>query len=192
MKAIGGKGFLKVLAILLSLVILCLFLAECTEDARRERRMLRFFESARKAATEFSVPLPMILAVMEAESDFHPEAVSDAGASGLMQLMPDTFSFLRDERLCEDLPDTAIFDPAVNIRYGSCYLAYLYDRFGDWPTALAAYNAGEGRVQDWLEDPKLSPSGHLTAIPYPETAAYVDRVLSAHVAYSQKYPTHQE
>lgn len=188
MKAIGGKGYLKLLLFLVSSVILCMFLAECTEEFRREQRMLRFFEAAEISSAEFSVPLPMILSVMETESDFRPEAVSDAGACGLMQIMPSTFTFLQDEQFHEDLPDNAIFDPTVNIRYGTYYLSYLYDKFGDWPPALAAYNAGEGRVQDWLKDPALSPNGRLETIPFPETAAYVRQVLNAFSAYSEKYP----
>ncbi len=187
MRAIGGKEFLKAFCILLSLVLIILFLAKCTEHPRRERRMQRFFDLAKEAAVEFSVPLPMILAVMETESDFRAEAVSDAGACGLMQLMPETFAFLRDERLHEDLSDNAIFDPAINIRYGSYYLSYLYEQFEDWRTVLAAYNAGEGRVAEWLEDEALSPAGYLETIPFPETAAYVKRALAAFSDYSKKY-----
>ena len=187
MRVNGGNAFWRILLILFSALLLVVFFAECTAKVRREQRMERILETAVAAATEFSVPLPMILAVMEAESDFHPEAVSDAGACGLMQLMPDTFRFVRDECLSEQLSDTAIFDPTVNIRYGTYYLSYLLAQFESPPTALAAYNAGEGRVAEWLKDPALSKDGQLTVIPFPETAAYVKKVLAAYENYDQKY-----
>ena len=187
MRKNGGNAFWRILLILFSALLLVVFLAECTAKTRREQRMERILETAVAAATEFSVPLPMILAVMETESDFHPEAVSDAGACGLMQLMPDTFRFVRDECLSEQLSDTAIFDPTVNIRYGTYYLSYLLAQFESPSTALAAYNAGEGRVAEWLKDPALSKDGQLTVIPFPETAAYVKKVLAAYENYDQKY-----
>ena len=104
-----------------------------------------------------------------------------------MQLMPETFDFLQKEIFHEDLSDSTIFDPTVNIRYGTFYLSYLFQKFGNWRTALAAYNAGEGRVGNWLKDEQLAPSGMLLHIPFPETAHYVNNVLSAYEAYGQKY-----
>lgn len=150
-------------------------------------REQKFFELASLSAKAFDVPLPMVLAVIRTESDFRANAVSSAGAMGLMQLMPETFSYLRDEKLEESLDDSAILDPAVNIRYGTYYLAYLYERFGNWRTALAAYNAGESRVAEWLEDPLLSADGVLQSIPFPETASYVESVFRACEEYSHKY-----
>ena len=187
MKTMGGKGFLKWFAAIFAAAILCFFLAEITEQTRREHRMNRYLDMVRAAADEFSVPTALILAVIETESDFRPGAVSDAGACGLMQLMPDTFRFLSDEKLQEHLDSNTVFDPAVNIRYGSCYLAYLFERFGNWPTVLAAYNAGEGRVAEWLNDPDISPKGWIENIPFPETAAYVEKTMDAYAVYLKIY-----
>lgn len=142
-------------------------------------------ETALLAANDFGVPLPMILAVIRTESDFDPYAISRVGACGLMQLMPETFRYLRDDVFGDSLTDRDIFLPAVNIRYGTYYLSYLYRRFGDWYTALAAYNAGEGRVSNWLTDVTLSPNGRLRSIPFPETAAYVQNTLKAYKTYSK-------
>ena len=152
--------------------------------ARRERAVLAF---VRAAAAEFDVPDAMILAVIRAESDFYPHAVSDAGACGLMQLMPQTHSWI-----CAQLEDMfsqdGIFDPATNIRYGTYYLSYLYEKFGSWRVALAAYNAGEGRVTEWLADPSLASGGTLRRIPYPETAAYVEKTLRYYTDYLKDHP----
>ncbi len=177
---------LKWLLLPLCLCVLCLALAQCTlMRARREQDVLPL---VRKAAAEFDVPVAMILAVIRTESDFRADAVSDAGAMGLMQLLPSTFSFLCEEKTGEMLPPAKITDPAVNIRYGTYYLAYLFKEFGDWPTTLAAYNAGEGRVREWLRDPELSQNGVLLTIPFPETRAYVRQAMEAYAYYLKKYP----
>ncbi|MBQ8357187.1 MAG: lytic transglycosylase domain-containing protein [Clostridia bacterium] len=187
MKTYGRKHIATILAIFLSLALVSLCLAQCTAESRREKREQKYLEAARLAAAEFDVPFPLVLAVIRTESDFLPDVVSDAGACGLMQLMPDTYRYLRDETFCEERSDNAIFDPAVNIRYGTYYLSYLFGKFGNWFTALAAYNAGEGRVADWLTDTELSPDGRLKTIPFPETASYVEKALDAYSAYRQKY-----
>lgn len=173
--------------ITLSLLLIMIFLLHGFTGLLRNMREQRYLELAKHAAREFDVPLAMILAVIRTESDFRPHAVSSAGAMGLMQLMPETFAYLRDERFEETLSDRAVFDPETNIRYGTYYLSYLCERFDDWKTVLAAYNAGESRVSDWLSDPEISPGGILTSIPFPETEQYVKRVLAAHEDYAQKY-----
>lgn len=140
-------------------------------------------DAVRAAAAEFDVPLAMILAVIRTESGFDATARSAAGATGLMQLLPDTFSFISNEKLGEQLDKEQLTDPYVNIRYGTYYLAYLMARFGDWRIALAAYNAGEGRVAEWLDE----QDGILSHIPYRETRVYVDKVLRAFAHYEKKY-----
>ena len=130
----------------------------------------------------------MILAVIRAESSFDPNAVSRVGAKGLMQLMPDTFSWLCKEALNEPHNAQKIEDPATNVRYGTYYLSYLYEKFGSWRVALAAYNAGEGRAKEWLNDPTLTLDGTLRRIPFPETAAYVKKTLNFYVDYLDAHP----
>ena len=175
------------LVITLSLLLITVFLLHGITALLRNMREQRYLELATQSAAAFDVPLPMVLAVIRTESDFRPNAVSSAGAMGLMQLMPETFAYLRDEQFEEKLSDRAVFDPETNIRYGTYYLAYLHERFDDWKTALAAYNAGESRVSDWLDDPEISPNGILISIPFPETAQYVKSVLAAYEDYAQKY-----
>lgn len=169
--------------ILLSLCLCLLFLTLSHCSLARERRERALLPTIGAAALEFGVPRAMILAVIRTESDFKTGARSEAGALGLMQLLPETFRWLYEERLQEPLTPEQITDPEVNIRYGTYYLAYLFERFGDWRIALAAYNAGEGRVAQWLQ-----PDGMLGEIPFPETAAYVQKTLEAYQLYSQKYP----
>jgi soluble lytic murein transglycosylase-like protein len=115
-------------------------------------------------------------------------AVSSAGAIGLMQMMPDTY-----EWLCKKTGDLCIpamlYDPETNIRYGTYLLSFLYTRYGNWDTALAAYNAGLGNVDQWLEDPAYAgENGTLKEIPYKETRNYIKRVNEARRLYESLYP----
>ena len=178
-----AKTALCCLLLLASLFFL-IFTCDKMSLKRRERAVIPLISNA---AAEFDVPVAMILAVIRAESDFHPDAVSDAGACGLMQLMPETFLWLCEQREEWHLQDR-IFDPATNIRYGTYYLSYLYEKFGSWRVALAAYNAGEGRVSDWLKDPELALGHTLRRIPYPETAAYVKKALEYYTDYLKDHP----
>lgn len=171
------KLFILFLCLTISLFIL---LSPMLVRERRERALLL---TVAKAAAEFEIPGAMVLAVIRTESNFDANAISPAGAVGLMQLLPETFEWLYTEKLGEPLHPGDISAPAVNIRYGTYYLSYLYAAFGDWPLVLAAYNAGEGRVRDWLED----QDGVLYDIPFPETKAYVEQTMRAYRHYTEKY-----
>ena len=133
---------------------------------------LRYERQAAAAAREFGLSPALVLAVAATESRLDAAAVSRAGARGLMQLMPDTFAFAKTQ--VAGLTD--IDDPCANLRAGCWYLSYLLARF-PLPDALAAYNAGEGRVRAWLD-------AGLDEYPFPETRAYVVKVLRAERAYA--------
>lgn len=178
---------LTVGAAIICLTVLFLFFADLAAKQAREGRERAVYDTVLTAAAAFGVSPAIVLAVIRTESDFKPDAYSGAGAMGLMQLMPETFRFLRDERLKEDIPDDAVWSPEVNIRYGTYYLSYLFDKFGDRPTALAAYNAGEGRVMGWLSDTALSDGNTLLHIPFKETENYVTETLEAYRYYLRKY-----
>ena len=120
----------------------------------------------------------LILAVIHAESRFRESVVSRAGASGLMQIMPDTAYWLAERIGLSDFDYSQIFAPEINIHLGSYYLYTLIMHFGDIETALAAYNAGRGNVSRWLNNPDYSSDGKtLDYIPFPETREYVRRVM---------------
>ncbi len=118
----------------------------------------------RDAAARYGLDESLVRAVIHAESYFNAAAVSPKGASGLMQLMPDTASRF-------GVHD--VFDPVENVHAGARYLSELKRLFnGDLRLTLAAYNAGEGAVQR-----------HGGIPPYPETVQYVDRVLQLQGRY---------
>ncbi len=110
-------------------------------------------------ARKYDLDPLLIRAVIEVESAFKPYAVSNAGAGGLMQLMPGTAYHLG----CRDR-----FDPEQNIEAGAKYLRQMKDRFGDWTLAIAAYNAGPGNVERAGGVP-----------PFAETQRYVVKVKKA-------------
>ncbi|MBE6557395.1 MAG: lytic transglycosylase domain-containing protein [Ruminococcaceae bacterium] len=139
-------------------------------------------------AKQYNVPPHVLYAVIKTESGFDSAAVSKKGAVGLMQFMPDTFDWLTNEMLFEHLADGMRYDPETSVRYGAYLLSHLYKRYGNWSVALAAYNAGIGTVDKWLEDPTYADSeGGLKAIPYKETRNYIKKVTKAQATYDRLY-----
>jgi len=147
-------------------------------------------EPVRHWAAVYELPPDLIFAVIHTESGFDPAAVSRAGAAGLMQLMPDTFDWAQYRMSGgQSLEQEQLFDPEINIRYGVFTLTLLLELFPEEDTALAAYNAGQGKVRGWLDDPECSDDGvTLKYIKYPETRNYVKRVREAQAMYRALYP----
>lgn len=139
-----------------------------------------------KYAAEYNIPEDVCYAVIKCESGFDSTAVSSAGAVGLMQIMPNTFTYLCS-LTGDNYESGMLYDPETNIRYGIYYLSILYDRFGVWETVFAAYNCGPSRVDGWIRDGKVDDGGRLTEIPIAETAAYVERVTKAIEKYEKLY-----
>ncbi len=131
----------------------------------------RFGRYIDEAAQQTSLDSSLIYAVIKAESDGDPRAVSSAGAKGLMQLADST---LRDYRV------SRAFDPRENILAGSKYLRHLLDRFGDLKLALAAYNAGPRNVER-----------HNGVPPFEETRAYIDKVMDRLTSLRHAPPHHE-
>ncbi len=159
----------------------------------------------RKTINEFTLPLTnadvireqaadkhldpaLIAAVIYAETKFDPRT-SSAGAQGLMQILPQTAEFLAHRSGATTFRVSDLGTPQVNIAYGSYYLRYLLDRYhGNVVLALAAYNGGEANVDRWIARSRESGRAFLISdIPFPETQAYVRRVLQAQRDYRSTY-----
>lgn len=130
-----------------------------------------------------------VYAVIRAESNFDSEAKSKAGALGLMQLTPATFEWLQKrEEASPVLPEDDLYKPEINIRYGCRFLSLLLQTYPVRRTALCAYNAGMGTVNQWLKRGEISKDGKsLDAIPYPETRNYADTVELYYQRYRDLY-----
>lgn len=144
--------------------------------------VLPLAEQKASVALEGSVDPFLLLAIARKESQFNPKAISIANARGLLQLNPETAKKLA--AVTED----QLFDPATNIELGAKYVRQLLRLLGSTPLAVAAYNAGETPVQNWmkrfpLEDPILFSD----LIPYRETRDYVGYVLSNYFWYRRLY-----
>ena len=148
---------------------------------------LKYAEYVEQYAREYGLDKYLIYAVIKTESSFNPEAVSNAGAVGLMQIMDETFEWI-NYRLDEEMDYSVMYDEKINIRYGSYLLYYLYGLYGDTDCVIAAYHAGSGNVSQWLEDSRYSSDGRtLKEIPISDTEHYVDKVNKAYQTYVTLY-----
>jgi soluble lytic murein transglycosylase len=136
-----------------------------------------------------NIDVDLLAAVVAAESGGRPSARSTAGAEGLMQLMPQTAEFLARRSGGTSFTPADLATPQVNIAYGCYYLRYLIDHYGGAVVpALAAYNAGITNVDRWVGEARSDGrSLAIDEIPFPETRAYVQRVLHAQHDYRHTY-----
>ncbi len=145
------------------------------------------YESAiEDAAEQWGVDPLLVASIIRTESGWNADAISKAGAVGLMQLMPETAQELADRGLVDPsaFSPQNLQDPATNIAYGTAYLAYCLQNTDGLDQAIAAYNAGLGAAQQWASE----PSAFEDAIKYPETTSYLERVQSALANYLRIYP----
>lgn len=182
----------KLICALLALVLLAALLAGYFLYARpallRSKYKLAYKEEILTSAAEFDLDPCLVCGVIFTESGFRPQAKSGVGALGLMQLMPATGLEEAELLMIEGITEDQLTEPALNIRLGCNYLRKLLDEFGNESVALAAYNAGPGRVRQWLKQYGKKEDGSILYIPYPETSKYVDRVKSAKGVYARLYP----
>ncbi len=133
-------------------------------------------EEVSEAAAENGVDKALLYAVMKAESNFDVFAESNKGAKGIMQMLPETARWCAEKK-GQEMPDLSV--PSESITIGAYYLSFLLNRYGgDEKVAVAAYNAGHGRVDTWLSDKAYSKDGKtLSKIPFSETEKYVKKVM---------------
>jgi len=180
-RALGTLTGIALTALLVTLVVTQL------QHAQPEPGLpLQDAATIRAQAREKRLDPALIAAVIYAETKFEP-STSSAGALGLMQILPETANFIASKSGGISFTTSDLATPAVNLAYGSWYLRYLLDHYGgrELP-AIAAYNAGLANVDEWL----AHSGGELTVagIPFPETQAYVQRVMQAQREYRATYP----
>ena len=180
----------KVLGVLIFLCLgaaLAIIISKAMPQPKpQESYPIRFSAEINAAADEFALDPAYLYAIVLAESSFRPDACSDVGALGLMQIMPDTGKWIAKKL---DMGDTftadMLTDPSVNVRFGGWYLRFLLDRYdGDMRCATAAYHAGQGTVDRWLDDAAYSPDGQtLAVIAFDSTDNYVSKVMKYYAKY---------
>ena len=150
---------------------------------------LAYSDVIRQQAADKHLDPGLIAAVIYAETKFDSRT-SSAGAEGLMQILPQTAEYLAHRSGATTFTVSDLGTPQVNIAYGSYYLRYLLDHYnGSEMLALAAYNGGMTNVDRWVAQAQ-GDGTQLSAgqIPFPETRAYVQKVLQAQQDYRRTYP----
>ena len=182
------KKFRKAFRIIISLVMLVILCAAGYNIAMKYMYPMEYVDIVEKYSAEYHVDKALVMAIIKCESGFDPNAESEVGAAGLMQLIKETFNDMNDKvgSNSQITFETHAKDIDTNIRYGTRYLKYLNENFnGDKIAVIASYNAGLNNATKWLgADGKLQ----LDEIDFPETKAYVEKVIRAEKHYSKLLP----
>jgi soluble lytic murein transglycosylase len=188
--ALARRWALLLGATALAAVLISAAIAPFLDKAVHEVTLpLRHEDIIRQQARAKQLDPALIAAVIYTESRFRDQT-SNAGAKGLMQLMPRTADYIARKSGGTAFVQGDLATPQVNIAYGSWYLRYLLDKYGgNKLLALAAYNAGEGKVDSWWRAAAARGERFRVAehIPFPETRDYVRHVLATASDYRRDY-----
>ncbi len=189
-RALRRRALLLLAFVVLVSVVVMAVLSPWADKAVQEIQLpLRHDDIIRQQAEDKNLDPALIAGIIYVESRFRDQT-SHAGAKGLMQIMPSTADYIASKSGGTEFEQGDLATPQINIAYGSWYLRYLLDHYhGNEILALAAYNAGEGKVDEWWREAadrgeRFKVADH---IPFPETRAYVGKVLDARRAYRREY-----
>jgi soluble lytic murein transglycosylase len=183
-----GRALGWVVGVLLAALLAGLVVSGVDDVVRRLGLPLSDASVIREQAGEKHLDPALIAAVIYAETKFDPRP-SPAGAEGLMQILPGTAYFIAHLSGGSSFTASDLATPRINVAYGSYYLRYLLNHYnGNEMLAVAAYNGGLANVDSWVA--QANAAGRpltVEAIPFPETRAYVQRVLEAQREYRSAY-----
>jgi soluble lytic murein transglycosylase len=183
------KRLIKLLIVALALAVAFVVVVQPAWYLRT-RYPLKYPKTIETHAANYHLPAALVAAVIMQESGFNPHVKSHAGAVGLMQLTPKTAKGIALRTGGGAFTTDDLLTPEISIRYGCWYLEHLHKQFKHDDTyimTLAAYNAGQGRVLEWVEQ----DADHILTvddIPFDETRAYVKRVREIREKYEKAYP----
>jgi soluble lytic murein transglycosylase len=167
------RRFITVLLILILLVLSARYVL------MNVRYRLEYRGLIQKYAEEYKVDPYLVMSVINAESRFDEDAVSPKGAVGLMQITEPTAEWIAKSMGDKDFVIDDLYDPETNIRMGIWYIDNLRKEFGITELVLAAYNAGRGHVNEWLDTDIISREAvDVSRIPFGETENYVKKVMA--------------
>lgn len=183
--------WLRIAAILLCLVAIgSIFVISAHDKIEQWEYPRKYSDLVEYYAGKYGMDERMLYAIIRTESNFDPEAQSNVDARGLMQITEITFDWIKSKIApSEDLNFEDLYDPETNIRFGTYYLSYCLQRYGnDLATAAAAYHSGVGTVDELLENSEYSQDGvTLQDFPYTQMSRYVYKVTSAYERYCEIY-----
>lgn len=178
----------KIILILITIIFVLLVILLNFKNIQKLIYRQDYSEYVEKYAKEYNVDPLLIYSIIKAESNFDDEAVSSKGATGLMQLMDNTAKEIATNESLEYVSNESLFDPETNIKLGVKYFADLIAIFKNEAVALAAYNAGMGTVQGWIDKGTIKADGSdIENIPYNETNMYVRKILNDYGIYCSLY-----
>ena len=184
--------FLKrifILVLILSILLGIVKIFDIKEKVLKNIYPTTYSEYVYKYSEENEIDPLLIFAIIKAESNFNQDAVSNSNAIGLMQLVESTAKEIAEKNLNMSFSKETLYNPEYNIKIGTAYYAKLLEKYNrNTGVALAAYNAGIGKVDTWIKDGIIKEDGSdLENIPYKETNNYVRKILRDYNIYKKIY-----
>lgn len=186
----SGKALIITFVCLIAVTALIFGVFFSVDKYERSTHPLLYSDYVNRYSSRYKLDKYVVYSFIVTESGFKEDSESYLGARGLMQIMPETFEWIRyklDEENDPDMTFDKMYNAEDNIRYGCFLLGYLRDTFGELNEVAAAYHAGSGSVESWLEDSRYVRNGVLADIPNPDTAYYVDKITNAYDTYCRLY-----
>ncbi len=175
----------RVLGVFIAVTLLLLSVFAVSFYVVKKRYPLGYKEQVLRYAEVFNLEPALVFSVIKTESDFRVNAKSNKGAIGLMQIKEQTAKYIA-ERI--GVKEYDLYTAETNIHFGCYYIRYLIDKFKDQETAIVAYNAGEGKVKEWLQQEEYSSDGiKLNNAPYRESKNYLRKIKKTFAKYEKLY-----
>ena len=176
------------------MVLIALFILVVPKTHKKVTYPIRYRDMIEEFSGIYSLDAPLVAAIVHTESGYNVNATSSVGARGLMQVMPSTGEWIHTKlKKPYAFNADALYTVDGALTYGCWYLDFLMKRFGgDFTSVVAAYHAGQGEVEKWLENPEYSWDGKtLNTIPEGAKATrhYVEKVKKAYEYYKEAYET---
>lgn len=148
---------------------------------------IKYKETIEKVSKEYNIDKYLIYSIIKVESDFNENAVSSSGAKGLMQIMDNTAIEVGKKLEIDKFNVDMLYTPEINIQIGVKYFSILYNKYEDNILALIAYNAGQGNLDSWIKDQKVTDEQSYYNLPFKETTVYWQKVMREYKIYSMLY-----
>lgn len=175
--------------VIYALILLVIVIILAFEFSARRIYPLKYEQIVVKQAYEYNLDPFLVYSMIKAESSFKPQAISHAGAKGLMQLTDSTGKWIAKKLAIKDFDINELYVPETNIMFGCWYMKWLIQQYkGDVELAVVAYNSGLGKVNEWLKNDKINISNSSkVSIPFEETETYYKRVMNNWKMYRKIY-----
>lgn len=194
-KSSGNSAVIIIVSLIIAIIVVLAFvfrdkISEKIQDYGPNVFMTTDYEEyVLKYSKEYEMDPRFIFAIINTESHFNPDATSNVGARGLMQLMEEAYDWVKF-RMGDERPHTfdEMYDPELNIQYGTFMLKFLYEKFDhSYELTAAAYHGGMNAVDTWINDGTVDPDNfRLEDVPSDVTANYIYKVMNAYNKYKEK------